>query len=276
MRNKLLKSLENFGKRVVRGYVPFLWNSVFNPGSEYLKYYRYICRHGYARHLYDFAHEYNVNSERFRPALDTANGLYYVIMDGKRLYFKRDMKPQKIRKLYFSLILEQDTRSAHCYMNSSQEVNGYTFIDVGSAEGLTSLSVIDNVRHIYLFEADEGWIEALEATFSPWKDKVTIIRKYVGDTDDDRQITLDKFFNDKEVSRIFLKMDIEGAERQALAGAGELLDRCTDLKFAICTYHLDDDEEVIGGFLRRHGCSFTNRTGYFRHRLRSVVLRGQK
>ncbi|HJJ98982.1 MAG TPA: FkbM family methyltransferase [Methanocorpusculum sp.] len=48
----------------------------------------------------------------------------------------------------------------------------------------------------------------------------------------------------------FVKADIEGAERQMLAGAAETLRRCTP-KVAICTYHLADDAIVLAGLLRK-------------------------
>ena len=47
-------------------------------------------------------------------------------------------------------------------------------MDAGCAEGYTSLEVVEEVDHLYLFECDEAWIEALEATFALWREKVTI------------------------------------------------------------------------------------------------------
>ena len=63
--------------------------------------------------------------------------------------------------------------------------------------------------------------------------------------------TVDLFRETEGLDRVdFVKADIEGAERQMLAGAGETLRRCTP-KIAICTYHLADDPAVIAGLLRR-------------------------
>jgi hypothetical protein len=42
----------------------------------------------------------------------------------------------------------------------------------------------------------------------------------------------------------FVKMDIEGAERHALAGASEMIARHRP-RMAICVYHLSDDPQVI-------------------------------
>jgi FkbM family methyltransferase len=48
----------------------------------------------------------------------------------------------------------------------------------------------------------------------------------------------------------FVKADIEGAERQMLIGAANILRRCTP-KVAICKYHLPDDKIVLAGLLRK-------------------------
>ena len=48
-----------------------------------------------------------------------------------------------------------------------------------------------------MFEYDSEWREALEATFTPWADKVEIINKYVSDHDDESHIRFDSFFRKK-------------------------------------------------------------------------------
>jgi len=58
-------------------------------------------------------------------------------------------------------------------------------------------------------------------------------------------ITIDQFVADNSIKRVdFIKADIEGAERLMLAGATETLRRFAP-KLAICTYHHDDDPQVL-------------------------------
>jgi FkbM family methyltransferase len=57
--------------------------------------------------------------------------------------------------------------------------------------------------------------------------------------------TLDKFAEEEKLARIdFVKADIEGAERNLLAGAKRVLKEFAP-KLALCTYHLPDDPEVL-------------------------------
>ena len=112
-------------------------------------------------------------------------------------------------------------------------MTGKVFVDVGCAEGYSSLEIIEEAKHVYLFEQDEQWLEAIRATFEPWQDKVTIVQKYVSDHNSSREQTLDDFFNNQTNEHLFLKMDIEGAERHALAGCNNLFQNCQKLDFAI-------------------------------------------
>ena len=154
---------------------------------------------------------------------------------------------KEIQKYYRALMIEQDQRSAHHYFNNNKDVTGKVFVDVGCAEGYSSLEIIEEAKHVYLFEQNESWLEAIRATFEPWKDKVTIVQKYVSNRNSPKEQKLDDFFRD-----------------------------CKKIDFAICTYHLHDDEEVISAFLDKHNCTYRNQKGFFRHKIRSVVLRGNK
>lgn len=58
-------------------------------------------------------------------------------------------------------------------------------------------------------------------------------------------ITLDHFVERQGIERVdFIKADIEGAERNMLRGAKNILRRFAP-KLSICTYHLPDDPEVL-------------------------------
>ncbi|GAP72319.1 methyltransferase FkbM domain [Candidatus Symbiothrix dinenymphae] len=57
--------------------------------------------------------------------------------------------------------------------------------------------------------------------------------------------TLDRFVAENQLKKVdFIKVDIEGAERDMLRGASEVL-RTFAPKLAICTEHLRDDPEVL-------------------------------
>ena len=65
------------------------------------------------------------------------------------------------------------------------------------------------------------------------------------------QITLDKFVKENNISQIdFIKADIEGMERNLLAGAEATIRRFKP-GIAICIYHLPDDPEVLQGTLSK-------------------------
>jgi FkbM family methyltransferase len=62
-------------------------------------------------------------------------------------------------------------------------------------------------------------------------------------------VTIDDTTKRLELDRVdFIKMDIEGAERNAVAGASKTISRFKP-KMALCTYHLPDDPEVISSLV---------------------------
>lgn len=220
----------------------------------------FVSENGVRMYCYPFYDEYM--EQDALVYYDGERGLYYGMCFGRRMYLARKYDTPQKAGLYFQFAcMEQDERSPHRYITEYFSAGkGDVGIDIGAAEGIFALQVIDDVEHIYLIEADAGWCEALEATFHNDRDKVTIIRGYAADTDRDENLTLDTLFRDQKID--FIKMDIEGAERKALQGASRLLERWMP-KLAVCTYHNAEDEEVIRAWLETVGSyTMTNSPGY--------------
>lgn len=183
---------------------------------------------------------------------DRAKQLNYAVLDDKKIYFRRYSDKGIVQKAVRELSYEQDIRSPHRYVTNENRILGTlpfpdgkhghyvkpgdVVVDVGAAEGIFSISVIDTASHIYLFECDPDWIPALEETFRDDNDKVTLVRKFVSDVEDETSVTLDAYFKDRE-DISFLKADIEGAEPKMLQGAQELLREKRIHRASVCVYH---------------------------------------
>lgn len=193
-------------------------------------------------HLYNFR-GYNVLRDREKD-------LWFVYTpEGKKLYFKRGMSRKEAVRTYRSLEEEQDLHSPHYYFFDGLTLSENSVVaDIGVAEGNFGLKIVDRVKELYLFECDAGWIEALEATFEPWKDKVHIVNRFVSDTTSSDTVRLDDFFRDKSVPHI-LKLDVEGAEVAVLEGAAAFLKEGRISDLLVCTYHKKGDPERLSAKL---------------------------
>jgi Methyltransferase FkbM domain len=220
----------------------------------------FLKDHDIAVFPYSFPTEYKDSDiELFR---DDQLNLYYMLWEGKKLYYKNGNRPKKAQQYFNSLRLEQDVRSPHRYLTTDFNVTeNDVVVDVGAAEGNFSLSVIEKAGYVYLFETDIKWIKALEATFAPWKNKVKIIQNYVSDTTSGKCIALDDFFDDKQTIH-FIKADVEGAEGQVLQGATRLINRHKNLKIAVCTYHRQEDAAALESQLKNMGFKTSFSDGY--------------
>jgi hypothetical protein len=201
--------------------------------------------------------------------------MFYIVHYGKKLYYPPGWRKKYIKENYLSLLIEQDIQSAHRYLENYERLRGKTILDIGAAEGMFSLDVIDIVNHVYLFECDTNWTKALNATFAAWKNKVTIVPKYVGNKNDEVNITIDRFLEGKDRSNLFLKMDNEGYEQIALDGAANTLKEAKDLDFSICTYHKKEDAVEIKR--RLESCRFeTEQTDgflFYENDFRKAIIR---
>lgn len=180
----------------------------------------------------------------------------YMYYKGKKIWCK--FRP------FVGIIVEQDKRSPHRYFTDSFHVEeGEIFVDVGAAEGMISLDSIDKVKKAYLIEGnEESWKGPLEKTFSPYKEKTNIIYKFAADHCDAENISLDELLkDDMEAKGIMVKMDVEGNEMNVLRGAERLLQR-DNVRFAVCTYHQEGDEEKLQRFFEERGYQTEFSDGY--------------
>jgi hypothetical protein len=209
---------------------------------------------------YNFTKKYNFSS--IEVNFDNNCSMSYVIHENKRLYFPKDWRKEKIQHYYNGLLIEQDEESPHRYLTTDFTVEEYdVVVDIGTAEGIFGLSVVEKVKTLYLFECENFWIEALRETFRPWKEKIHIVNKYVSDRNNDTCITMDEFFNIAKGINL-IKADIEGAEVNLLDGAKRILAECQKLKLILCTYHRQDDSKNIEKILKKSRFEIEYTKGY--------------
>lgn len=126
-------------------------------------------------------------------------------------------------------------------------------VDVGAAEGLFALNYVREARQVYLFECEQRWLRPLEKTFAPFGDKVKIVNKFVSDRTCGRKMRLsDALSRLPPEAPLFIKLDVEGAERQILGASIDFL-KHRKTKIACCAYHRQDDAEVLLRLLKEAG-----------------------
>ena len=257
----ILYFTRNF-KGIVRAKLSY-WFYFLIPDTPINKSFIFMGKHGICLLPYDFVLKYKyLNIALY---IDESNQLPFVFHNNKKLYFPRTLKLPEVEKTYKQLLAEQDECSPHRYFNSYDELKGKIFLDIGAAEGIISLNVIDFVEHVFLFEYDENWIEALNATFAQYKNKVTIVKKFVSNINDENKLTIDRFLEGKMLNNLVIKMDIEGEEFFALQGANKTFNNAKDIKLSICTYHRRDDFEKITSLFFNRGLLYNHSNGRLFH-----------
>ena len=224
---------------------------------------------------YHFQNQYIANNIEVFD--DQEKGLRYVMLDGKKLYFKKRWSKKRIQHSFNELTKEQDPQSPHRYLTDQFKIeDGEVLVDIGVAEGNFALGAVEKASRLILFETDKEWIEALNATFEPWKEKVLIINKFVSDITNSSNTTLDDFLASGE-KITFLKIDVDGAESRLLKGCQRILNEQKPLKLAICTYHKQDDERDFKALLSSNGFETTHSDGfmlfYYDKKMKAPYLR---
>lgn len=219
----------------------------------------YVKKNGLEVFNYPFAEKYK--TQKVNVEYDEEKKLYFIKFKNKKMYMSKQYDTiERVQTYVRGIMVEQDIESPHRYItNDFHPCNGDVVVDVGVAEGNFALDIIDNVSMIYLFEVDKDWIEALKYTFEPYKNKVHIIEGLVGDKNENGTISLDYVLENINID--FIKMDIEGAEVNALKGTMKLL-RENNMKLDICAYHNLEDEQGIVEILKKCGYNTAHSDGY--------------
>jgi len=258
IRTAILK--KTLRKKILNHFAPLPGDEVNDEQREILK---YLETNPVS--IFPYSFYYNYSPEQIEVLFDNKLGMRYVMQDGKKLYFKKRWGEKRIKRAYSDLVREQDTNSPHRYLTDIFSVGADDVIaDIGAAEGNFSLSVIEKVKKIYLFEYDKEWAEALKATFAQWADKVVIIDKYVSATDDGSNVRFDTFYR-KNSDINFLKIDVDGAESIVLESCKEVFKTGRPFKVALCTYHKNNDEKDFTAMLKTQGFTVTPSKGYMIH-----------
>lgn len=231
--------------------------------SRYEREIDFVVKNGADMLPYENLHQSFCREGDVKKDLDT--GLLYVMYKGHKLYFRENYSTQDVVNVFNSLCNEQQEQSPHKYISERVRVEeGDIVFDIGCSEGIFSLEIIEKAKHVYLFEVDDGWVEALSQTFKPFWEKVTVVTKLVSDTNNDKNISIDEFMKQERLDSVgLIKMDVEGFERKVLLGAKEAVRKDRIKKLLVCTYHNQGDEEWISEFLREYelersdGCMLT-------------------
>lgn len=188
------------------------------------------------------------------PVYREANdGNFWVLHNGQKLFFPRVTTESIVDIMYMKLCREQDLDSPHRYIENYDDLNNCYVIEAGAAEASFSLDAVKLAKKVFICECSSVWIESLKKTFEPYEEKVQIIQKYVAQMDSENTITIDTIFANAaktdgfsyEEDKIFIKMDIEGMEEEAISGMKEVLNKAKHVSLAVCTYHKQDAEKEI-------------------------------
>lgn len=193
----------------------------------------------------------------------------FVLHNGKRLYFPREFTNHMAEENYQNLVASEGIlgsgkrrESPHSYVNNRHYVeHGDVVLDIGCAEGLFALDNAEKAGHIYLFEPEERWQRPLQATFNPYANKTTIISKLVSSHNSETSMRLEDAVKLDGDEVCFVKMDIEGYEREVLKDSKDFF-TSHKVKLSCCLYHNQEDEEVIVGMLKEWGYKISLSDGY--------------
>lgn len=208
-----------------------------------------------------YSHYIKERMEMHTVFMDSIENLPYILYEDKKMYFPYNYRFEEYdgKKVVWDITSDQQLYSPHLYIKDNIKVDkGDIIVDAGVQEGNFSLKYIEKVSKAYLFECDKYWIKPLQKTFEKFKDKVILSNTFLGRFNGGMYSNLDAIVKGK---LDFLKMDIEGAEVEALLGGRNVLLN-NKVKCAICSYHKSGDEAAIKDVLKSYGYKTDTSQGY--------------
>ncbi len=204
----------------------------------------------------------------FPSGFDKDAGMPFVVHDGKRLYFPSEELVFGAVRAYRCFVEDEGIlghglrlKSPHSYVTETHHVEpGDIVIDIGCAEALFALHYADAASRLYLYEALACWQKPLACTFKPFHDKTTIFCKLVGDGSGET-VKLSDTIEIAKDRPCFVKMDIEGYEKDVLCGSRDFF-LSHKVKLSCCTYHRQEDADVISSLLEGWGYKVSFSDGY--------------
>jgi hypothetical protein len=203
---------------------------------------------------------------------DTEKNLPYVIHKNRKLYFAHSWTEEESVNKYTDFIENENilgggyrAKAPHQYQSENCHVKGSDILlDVGCAEALFTLDVIDEVRKVILFESDPVWFKPLKATFEKEinSGKVVLIEKNAGEENTSQSITIDSVLKNEEYESLFIKMDIEGNETKVVKSCTDLMKSGKDIRFSCCTYHKPNDADILKEIFESNGYQTAFSDGY--------------
>lgn len=238
-----------------------------NPNPEFEIELKYITDRN---KLEVFPYKLNKSLEFIYGDYDQVKNLPFVWHEDKKLYFPQNWSLPQAKETYKYFIEEENIlggnfkeKSPHQYLSESVNIKDSDIvIDVGAAEALFSLHVIDKVKKVIIIESDNDWIEALKATFEKFSNKVHIINKRISDIDSVSEIKLETCLSNEKIESLFIKIDIEGDEKKIIQANKSLLMKYSDVRLSCCTYHNKEDAKEIESLLKEYGYHTEFSDGY--------------
>ena len=209
-------------------------------------------------------------SPRVDSGWDKNVRLPYVVHEGRRFYGMRRSTVDQAVKSYLYFVATEGilgtgirSKSPHAYVDAGFKVEaGDVVVDIGCSDGLFAFANAEYASQIYLFETDKLWMEPLHRSFEPYKGKVSVVNKFVaGETCGIKIKLIDALGDTGANGRFFIKMDIEGGERDVIASSEDFF-KANRVKLSCCVYHRQDDAVVIRGMLEKMGFRTRFSDGY--------------